>query len=69
MVAPVRESIATHIAFLTKQARAVEKQLLKHIKSEPQNVARFELLKSVPGVGALTAAERQLLLTSDDNYF
>jgi len=55
-VVAVREPITTHIAFLTKQARAVEKQLLAHIMSEPQSVARFELLKSVPGVGALTAA-------------
>lgn len=52
----VRESIKGHIASLTKQAKAVEKQLMVQIMEEPQNVARVELLKSVPGVGALTAA-------------
>ena len=52
----VRESIEDHIAYLNKRARALEKELTKHVLSEADNATRFELLKSFPGVGALTAS-------------
>jgi transposase len=56
MVESARDSMQRHIDYLNREARGLEKQMLAEIKSELGNQARFELLKSVPGIGNLTAA-------------
>lgn len=48
-------SIKKSIAFLSKEISAIESKIADHIKNTPALKADAALLKSIPGIGALTA--------------
>ena len=52
----VVESMRQHVNWLTRAARAMERDAVACIEAEPEAAALFELLRTVPGVGNLTAA-------------
>ena len=51
----VRRRVARHIAVLQRQLVAVDRELARLIQANPVWRARDELLRSVPGVGNVTA--------------
>ena len=51
----VRRRVARHIAVLQRQVVAVDRELARLIQANPVWHARDELLRSVPGVGNVTA--------------
>lgn len=53
---PARESIKAHIGFLTTQLGALDARIATHIAQNAQFRRRAELLCSIPGIGAVTAA-------------
>jgi transposase len=50
------QTIRKHLQFLDKQIKSVEGQITKLIQSDDDWKARAEIIESVPGVGAVTAA-------------
>lgn len=55
-VEAVRESLRSLLAALDEQVVQTEKQIRQHIKQHPELKADCELLTSIPGIGAATAA-------------
>ena len=56
---PNKDSIArsvTHIAFLDKQIKEIEKEITDFVNRDEKLKTRIEYLLSIPGVGLLTAA-------------
>jgi transposase len=53
----VKESLSEHIAFLEQEMARTEGLLRDHIDQHPQLRAQRELLISIPGIGATTAAK------------
>jgi transposase len=53
---PVRQSLQRSIDTINKDIKRLEKAILKLVQSHDQWQDRFELLKSMPGVGDVTAA-------------
>ncbi len=60
----VKKSIKAVIAMLSRQMKAMEKNILTHIKSDESLLKGFTLLKGIPGVGDNTAS--WLLATLDN---
>lgn len=56
LVAAVRSSIETVVATLTAEIAAVQQQIRDHIDQHPGLRTQRELLVSIPGIGAATAA-------------
>lgn len=56
-VADVRQSIEQTIAHLDQQIAQIEKQIKQDIDNDPTLKAQKELLRSIPGVGDVTAAK------------
>jgi transposase len=56
VVAPVVASIRAHIDHLSAQITALEQQIHDHIDQHPTLRDRHDLLTTIPGVGAKTAA-------------
>ena len=54
--APVRESLAAVLSVLEEQIASVERQIKEHIDRHPDLKAQSDLLESIPGIGAATAA-------------
>jgi len=54
--APVRASLAAVLSVLAEQIQAVEQQIHDHIDAHPDLKRQSELLTSIPGMGAATAA-------------
>lgn len=52
----LREDILAHIAFLSTQAKQVKKRLKAAIDVHPDLANQHQLLASIPGIGAQTAA-------------
>lgn len=52
----VRESLAQLLAALDVQIAGTEQQIRQHVKQHPELKADCELLSSIPGIGAATAA-------------
>jgi transposase len=52
----VRESLAQLLAALDAQVARTEQQIRQHVKQHPALKADCELLSSIPGIGAATAA-------------
>jgi len=52
----VRHSIQHFIDTINKDLKRIDKEILKLVESDDDWQQRYELLKSVPGVGAVTAA-------------
>lgn len=52
----VREMIEKHISFLEQEMEQLEEQIDNHIDHHPGLKENAELIKSIPGVGPLTAA-------------
>jgi transposase len=52
----VTGSIARHLAFLKAEIAAVDQAIVDAIQAEPALARRAELLQTIPGVGAVTAA-------------
>ena len=55
-VGAVRESLRSLVAALDEQVRQTEQQIRQHVKQHPGLKADCELLTSIPGIGAATAA-------------
>lgn len=53
---PVRAGIAATIAFLEQQRATLDHELHAHLQAEPRWAEPLALLRSVPGVGRVTAA-------------
>lgn len=54
--ARVRADLEALIAYLDKQIAALTREIERHIKQDPELKQQYDLLKSIPGIGALTAA-------------
>ena len=54
-LAPVRRGLRTHIRWLERQRRAVDRDLDDTIQQSPVWRAQEELLRSVPGVGPIVS--------------
>lgn len=52
----VQHTLDEHIAFLDQQIAALEQHLRDHIDQHPDLKRQRDLLESIPGIGALTAA-------------
>lgn len=52
----VRESLEEHIAYLTQQIEKTRRQIKDHIEQNPEMKSQSQLLESIPGIGATTAA-------------
>jgi len=52
----VLESLQEHMDYLTKKIKTLKKAISEHIKQHPELHHQSDLLTSIPGVGALTAA-------------
>lgn len=52
----VRTSIEQHVAYLAEQIRETKKLIQEHLNQHPQLRRRSQLLQSIPGIGATTAA-------------
>lgn len=52
----VKSSIAEHLAYLEQQIKQTEALIRTHINNHPQLKQHSELLDSIPGIGATTAA-------------
>jgi hypothetical protein len=52
----VRDSLQAVLAVLEEQVAAVEQQIKEHIGHHPDLKRRHDLLESIPGVGAVSAA-------------
>ncbi|MFO7697072.1 MAG: IS110 family transposase [Anaerolineae bacterium] len=52
----VRNDLAAHIAFLDEQIKSLTRDIQHHIDQHPDLKQQKELLKSIPGIGELTAA-------------
>jgi transposase len=52
----VRESLETHIAYLIEEIKQTERLIRKHINNHPDLKEQSDLLDSIPGIGATTAA-------------
>jgi len=54
---PIRQSITVIIKVFDEQIKRLKKQINEHIDQYPQLRAHKDLLKSIPGIGSLTAAK------------
>lgn len=52
----VRASVERHLAFLAIEIKALDKAIAKAVEVDPALAQRAALLKTVPGIGAVTAA-------------
>ena len=52
----VAESLDTHIAYITREIKDIDREIKRLIKASPVWRAKEDLLKSVPGIGDETAA-------------
>lgn len=52
----VKADLATHIAFLDEQIERLGKDINRHIDDHPELKRQKQLLRSIPGIGDLTAA-------------
>ena len=52
----VRGQVKAHIAYLRRQRDRLDRELAGHIQSSPVWRARDDLLRSVPGIGRVTAS-------------
>src|SRR5215210_7628146 len=55
--AAVKESLAGHLAFLDEEIARTEALIRSHIDSHPGLKGQRDLLVSIPGIGATTAAK------------
>lgn len=53
---PVKESLEEHISYLTQQIEKTRCQIKDHIDQNPDLKSQAQLLESIPGIGASTAA-------------
>jgi transposase len=53
----VRQAIQEHLDFLQRQIEQLEQQLQDSVQQDEQSRQQFELLLTIPGIGALTAAK------------
>lgn len=53
---PVQESLEEHIAYLTQQMEKTRQLIKDHIDQNPDLKNQSQLLESIPGIGAATAA-------------
>jgi transposase len=56
LCAPVQESIAEHLAYLEQQIEKTQRQISDHIDQHSHLKSQSQLLQSIPGIGAATAA-------------
>lgn len=56
VVAAVRASVEAHVAYLAAEIKRTEELIRNHIDNHPTLKQQSELLDSIPGVGATTAA-------------
>ncbi|MGH7714800.1 MAG: IS110 family transposase [Vulcanimicrobiaceae bacterium] len=54
---PVRDSVSKTIAFLNEQIAEIEKQIAQLIDDDPTLRSQRDLLTTIPGIGAKTAAK------------
>lgn len=55
--AVVREAIEAHLRFLDEQIARLEQAIRQHTEQDEQQQHKFDLLTSIPGISALTAAK------------
>ncbi len=53
----MRQAIEEHLDFLQRQIQQLEQQLQELVQQDEQTRQQFELLLTIPGIGALTAAK------------
>ena len=51
----LKRQCASRLRHIERQLEALETEMLKHVKSDPAQARAFEILKSIPGNGAITA--------------
>jgi transposase len=56
LCAPVQDSIQEHVAYLEDQIKKTQNQIKNHIDQNPSLKQQADLLQSIPGIGAATAA-------------
>jgi transposase len=56
LCAPVQESLQEHITYLEHQIEKTQRQISDHIDQHPHLKKQSQLLQSIPGIGAATAA-------------
>ncbi len=67
-VAVVKSSVEDHIAYLDQQIKQTEALIRKHINNHPRLKEQSELLDSIPGIGATTAATLLAEITDITQY-
>lgn len=56
LIAPVRASLSRHIAMLEAELADLDQQIDQHVDHHPSLRQQRELLRTIPGIGASTAA-------------
>ena len=51
----VKRQCASRLRHIERQLKALEAEMLKHIKSDSAQARALEILTSIPGIGAITA--------------
>jgi transposase len=64
----VRQSVEEHLSYLNDQITRTEELIRKHIKENPTLKAQSELLDSIPGIAAATAAMLLAEITDIKQY-
>jgi transposase len=64
----VRDSLEEHIAYLQTQIEKTRRQIKNHIDQHPDLKQKAELLESIPGIGAATAALLLAEIGDFDNF-
>jgi transposase len=64
----VRQSVEEHLSYLNDQIKRTEELIRRHIKGNPTLKAQSELLDSIPGIAAATAAMLLAEITDVKQY-
>lgn len=64
----VRESVEAHLSYLNEQIKRCEELIRNHINSHPTLKRQIELLDSIPGIAAATAAHLLAEITDIKQY-
>jgi transposase len=67
-VEAVRQSVETHLSYLNQEIKRTEELIREHINNHPTLKQQSELLDSIPGIAATTAARLLAEMTDITQY-